>query len=102
MTSGLLSGLVRCVVWFGLDVTRIHSLILQLLGWSGFVRVHGTPYSFLGMPEVPDVSFEKANQTAFSVCRSHYFPRPALIVHTHVHNFSSRPLRVSSISLLDL
>ncbi|THV08423.1 DUF1793-domain-containing protein [Dendrothele bispora CBS 962.96] len=38
----------------------------QILGWAGFVNVDGTSYNFLGVPAVPDVSFQKATQTSFT------------------------------------
>ncbi|KAF8897656.1 DUF1793-domain-containing protein [Infundibulicybe gibba] len=34
----------------------------QIVGWAGFVKVDGKPFSFLGAPNVPGVTFTKATQ----------------------------------------
>ncbi|KAM6494692.1 protein of unknown function (DUF1793) domain containing protein [Amanita muscaria] len=41
----------------------------QILGWAGFVKVDGVPYSFLGSPNVP-VAFNKATQKSFQFTAS--------------------------------
>ncbi|KAF8351347.1 DUF1793-domain-containing protein [Amanita rubescens] len=41
----------------------------QIVGWAGFVKVDGVPYSFLGAPSVPGTSFNKATQKSFVTCQ---------------------------------
>ncbi|KAF8205102.1 DUF1793-domain-containing protein [Pholiota molesta] len=38
----------------------------QIVGWAGFVKIDGQPFSFLGAPNVPGATFSKAVQKSFT------------------------------------
>lgn len=44
----------------------------KIVGWAGFVKVDGTTYNFLGVPAVPNASFQKSVQKSLTVS-SMYF-----------------------------
>ena len=45
----------------------------QIVGWVGYIKVDGKTYSFLGAPNVPEATFEKAIQKSSQVFL--HFPR---------------------------
>lgn len=59
-------GLVLYVVFYSF-LAPANVVILQILGWAGFVKVDGVAYSFLGAPAVSGATFSQATQQSFSV-----------------------------------
>lgn len=66
---------------------------IQILGWAGFIKVDGTTYNFLGVPSVPNVSFQKSVQKSMTVSAA---SSVSCAVKVLMYAPSSRPLKAPS------